>query len=92
MTESIVQKTFGYFFNVIHDFILFLISKLPDSTGLPTQIHDSWVLILGYMSAFSFLFPFNTIIQILYLTAYMYIGIGIFKVLNYIANRIWGHG
>lgn len=92
MTQFLLTGVVGYVFNVLHEWLIAIVSTLPDSTGFPQEVSVAWSQMLGYIYSFSFLFPLDQVVLILRATALFYIGYGVFKLVNYILNRIWGHG
>jgi hypothetical protein len=87
-----VQKSIGYVLNIFQSLAISVINLLPNSQGLPDDVLNSFQLAANYAMSFNWLLPIDTMFQILTLTGTIYLGIGIFKSVNYVLNRIWGNG
>lgn len=77
---------------IILDFMTFIFNLLPDSQDLPSNISSSLSLFSSYFSQANTLFPVSTMFQILSLGLTFEAVILLFKLTNFLLNKIRGSG
>lgn len=68
----------------------FLVSWLPDSTGIPANIADSMNSLVTTAYGFEFIFPVRTLVQILQLLVPIHLGFFVFRAVNWFYNKFRG--
>jgi len=79
----------GFLLQLFYVFIVFLVSALP-SVALPTAFSAAFVLVWGYLSSFSFLFPMPTLVSVLLLAISFHIALLIFDFSLWLIHLIRG--
>lgn len=79
----------GDFLLSIPAFILqAILSVLPNSTGVPVEFTNAVYTIWSDLNAFSFIVPVSTIATVLGLAIAYQLGKLVFKIINYLVNKI----
>jgi len=60
------------FFIVFTGLVFTIMNLLPTATLLPTQIHDSLTLVVGYIKAWNGIFAFTPLLEAVSFVAVMY--------------------
>lgn len=76
-------------FRSILDAMIFL---LPNASGLPTEISSAVVSFAPYFSKANSFLPVSTVFSIMALVLVFESGILLFKILNWILNKLRGSG
>jgi len=86
----------GTILYIFGTFINALLSLLPSSPvaggGLPTEVITAIASVYSWINAFSFLFPVDTLFEVLTLAIGFYVSIFFFKLINWIINKVRGSG
>jgi Na+/H+ antiporter NhaD/arsenite permease-like protein len=72
--------------------VLMLVGLLPNYTGLPTNISDVLNTLIGIFSKANNFFPFETLYTIAIVVFGIELSIFMFKIGNWIFNKIRGSG
>lgn len=79
--------------NIFWAGVLSLIAAiLPSSSGLPSSISNAIESMLGYLYAFSYIFPVNTLLTAIIIVGTFQAGIFVFKFFRYVFNLLRGSG
>jgi len=84
-----IVSFFLYIFGSIVSGILLI---FPDSGGLPDEVSDSIEFAFNTARSYSELVPFDTLLIILVLSMLVQAGFLLFKVLNWVVNKVRGSG
>lgn len=84
---------FSEVWNIFWDGVMSLLAAvLPASSGLPSFITNAISTLLGYMYAFSYIIPVNTLISAIIIAISFEAGILTFRAFRFIINLLRGSG
>ncbi len=67
-----------------------LVSWLPNSTGIPSNVADSFNSLVTTVYAFEFIFPVRTLVSLLQLLVPIHLGFFVFRGINWVYNKFRG--
>jgi len=79
---------FQFLFSIPAYLVQALVSLLPDGGTLPTEWTNAVYTMWGYVNAFSFIVPIDTLLWALGVAVAFHVSIFTFKTFNWIINKI----
>ena len=79
---------FQYIFSIPALILQTIINLLPEGGTLPTEWTDAVATMWGFVEAFEFLIPIDTLLWCLGIALTFHLGIFAFRVFNWIINKI----
>jgi len=71
-------------------FLNLMLGLIPDSSGLPSGVSSAITTAIGYIKGVSFIFPIETLFQIILLIFSIEAGLLLWKFINWIIKKIPG--
>jgi len=78
-----------FLLTLLYNFVGLLLSILP-VYALPTSISSSLSSMVGYIQAFSFVLPVDTMVSVVSSATVFFIGVLVFKIFHWIIGKLRG--